>query len=301
MTGKCGLVAVLGAPNAGKSTLVNALVGQKVAIVSAKAQTTRARLMGIALEDIGEDKAQIILADTPGLFEPRRRLDRAMVSAAWDGAHEADAILLVVDARKKKRDYLEPILETLKGRPERKLLVLNKVDSTPKEPLLVMAEALTQEAEFDEVFFVSALTGDGVPELKQRLATLMPEGAWHYPEDQVSDASERLMAAEITREQLYRQLHDELPYDSTVRPEKYLTRKDGSIEIHQQIVIARETQRAIVLGKGGAKIKAIGEAARKELSQMLDARVHLFLHVKVDERWADAKEIYEEIGLEWVK
>lgn len=301
MTEKCGLVAVLGAPNAGKSTLVNALVGQKVAIVSAKAQTTRARLMGIALEDTGEDKAQIILADTPGLFEPRRRLDRAMVSAAWDGAHEADAILLVVDARKKKRDYLEPILETLKGRPERKLLVLNKVDSTPKEPLLVMAEALTQEAEFDEVFFVSALTGDGVPELKQRLAALMPEGAWHYPEDQVSDASERLMAAEITREQLYRQLHDELPYDSTVRPEKYLTRKDGSIEIHQQIVIARETQRAIVLGKGGAKIKAIGEAARKELSQLLDARVHLFLHVKVDERWADAKEIYEEIGLEWVK
>lgn len=301
MTEKCGLVAVLGAPNAGKSTLVNALVGQKVAIVSAKAQTTRARLMGIALEDIGEDKAQIILADTPGLFEPRRRLDRAMVSAAWDGAHEADAILLVVDARKKKRDYLEPIIETLKGRPERKLLVLNKVDSTPKEPLLVMAEALTQEAEFDEVFFVSALTGDGVPELKQRLATLMPEGAWHYPEDQVSDASERLMAAEITREQLYRQLHDELPYDSTVRPEKYLTRKDGSIEIHQQIVIARETQRAIVLGKGGAKIKAIGEAARKELAQLLETKVHLFLHVKVDERWADAKEIYEEIGLEWVK
>lgn len=301
MTEKCGLVAVLGAPNAGKSTLVNALVGQKVAIVSPKAQTTRARLMGIALEDLGEDKAQIILADTPGLFEPRRRLDRAMVSAAWDGAHEADAILLVVDARKKKRDYLEPILETLKGRPERKLLVLNKVDSTPKEPLLVMAEGLTREAEFDEVFFVSALTGDGVPELKQRLAALMPEGAWHYPEDQVSDASERLMAAEITREQLYRQLHDELPYDSTVRPEKYLTRKDGSIEIHQQIVIARETQRAIVLGKGGAKIKAIGEAARKELAQLLDAKVHLFLHVKVDERWADAKEIYEEIGLEWVK
>lgn len=297
MTEKCGLVAVLGAPNAGKSTLVNALVGQKVAIVSAKAQTTRARLMGIALE--GE--AQIILADTPGLFEPKRRLDRAMVSAAWDGAQEADAILLVVDARKKKRDYLEPILASLKDRPERKLLVLNKVDSTPKEPLLVMAEALTAEAQFDEVFFVSALTGDGVPELKQRLAELMPEAVWHYPEDQVSDASERLMAAEITREQLYRQLHDELPYDSTVRPEKYLTRKDGSIEIHQQIVIARESQRPIVLGKGGAKIKAIGEASRKELAQLLDAKVHLFLHVKVDERWADAKEIYEEIGLEWVK
>lgn len=297
MTEKCGLVAVLGAPNAGKSTLVNSLVGQKVAIVSAKAQTTRARLMGIALA--GE--TQIILADTPGLFEPKRRLDRAMVSAAWDGAQEADAILLVVDGRKKKRDYLEPIIASLKGRPERKILVLNKVDSTAKEPLLIMAEALSEEGGFDEVFFVSALTGDGVPELKQRLADLMPETAWHYPADQVSDASERLMAAEITREQLYRQLHDELPYDSTVRPEKYIHRKDGSIEIHQQIVISRESQRPIVLGKGGAKIKAIGEASRKELAVLLETKVHLFLHVKVDERWADAKEIYEEIGLEWVK
>lgn len=297
MTEKCGLVAVLGAPNAGKSTLVNSLVGQKVAIVSAKAQTTRARLMGIALA--GE--TQIILADTPGLFEPKRRLDRAMVSAAWDGAQEADAILLVVDGRKKKRDYLDPIIASLKDRPERKILVLNKVDSTAKEPLLIMAEALVADAGFDEVFFVSALTGDGVPELKQRLADLMPETAWHYPADQVSDASERLMATEITREQLYRQLHDELPYDSAVRPEKYIHRTDGSIEIHQQIVISRESQRPIVLGKGGAKIKAIGEAARKELAEMLETRVHLFLHVKVDERWADAKEIYEEIGLEWVK
>lgn len=297
MTEKCGLVAVLGAPNAGKSTLVNSLVGQKVAIVSAKAQTTRARLMGIALA--GE--TQIILADTPGLFEPKRRLDRAMVSAAWDGAQEADAILLVVDGRKKKRDYLDPIIASLKDRPERKILVLNKVDSTAKEPLLIMAEALVADAGFDEVFFVSALTGDGVPELKQRLADLMPETAWHYPADQVSDASERLMATEITREQLYRQLHDELPYDSAVRPEKYIHRTDGSIEIHQQIVISRESQRPIVLGKGGAKIKAIGEAARKELAEMLEAKVHLFLHVKVDERWADAKEVYEEIGLEWVK
>lgn len=297
MTEKCGLVAVLGAPNAGKSTLVNSLVGQKVAIVSAKAQTTRARLMGIALA--GE--TQIILADTPGLFEPKRRLDRAMVSAAWDGAQEADAILLVVDGRKKKRDYLDPIIASLKDRPERKILVLNKVDSTAKEPLLIMAEALVADAGFDEVFFVSALTGDGVPELKQRLADLMPETAWHYPADQVSDASERLMATEITREQLYRQLHDELPYDSAVRPEKYIHRTDGSIEIHQQIVISRESQRPIVLGKGGAKIKAIGEASRKELAEMLETKVHLFLHVKVDERWADAKEIYEEIGLEWVK
>ena len=193
MTQHCGLVAVLGAPNAGKSTLVNALVGQKVAIVSAKAQTTRARLMGIALAD----ETQIVLADTPGLFVPKRRLDRAMVAAAWEGANTADAILLVVDARKKRRDYLEPILESLASRPERKILVLNKVDETPKEPLLVAAEELTKAAEFDEVFFISALTGDGVAELKARLATLMPEGAWHYPEDQVSDASERLLACEL--------------------------------------------------------------------------------------------------------
>jgi GTPase len=298
MTQHCGIVAVIGAPNAGKSTLVNALVGQKVAIVSAKAQTTRARLMGIALEG----KAQIILADTPGLFEPRRRLDRAMVAAAWEGAQQADAILLVVDARKKRREYLADILEALKHRPERKILVLNKVDETPKEPLLVAAQELAGEEQFDEVFFVSALTGDGVPELKARLAELMPESAWHYPEDQVSDASERLLACEITREQLYRQLHDELPYDSAVRPESYTARKDGSIEIHQLIVIARDSQKGIVLGKGGSKLKAIGEAARKELAELLGVKVHLFLHVRVEENWADSnKEIYEEMGLDWVK
>jgi GTP-binding protein Era len=307
MTEHCGLVAVIGAPNAGKSTLVNALVGQKVAIVSAKAQTTRARLMGIALQDLGGQdsgggkRVQIILADTPGLFEPKRRLDRAMVHAAWEGADSADAILLVVDGRKKKRDYLEPILETLKGRSERKILVLNKVDAIAKEPLLEMAAALAPEGGFDEVFFVSALTGDGVADLKLKLAERMPEGAWHYPEDQVSDASERLLAAEITREQLYRQLHDELPYDSAVRPESYAARRDGSIEIHQQIVIARDSQKAIVLGKGGSKLKSIGEAARKELAELLGVKVHLFLHVKVEEGWAEAKEIYEEIGLDWVK
>ena len=297
MTQRCGLVAVIGAPNAGKSTLVNALVGQKVAIVSAKAQTTRARLMGIAL--LGE--TQIILADTPGIFAPKRRLDRAMVAAAWEGAQSADAILLVVDARKKRRDYLQPILESLASRPERKLLVLNKVDETPKEPLLVAAQELTEAARFDEVFFVSALTGDGVDELKARLAELMPECAWHYPEDQVSDASERLLACEITREQLYRQLHDELPYDSAVRPESYTQRKDGSVEIHQQIVIARDSQKGIVLGKGGAKLKAIGEAARKELAELLGQKVHLFLHVKVEQGWAEAREFYDDIGLEWVK
>ncbi|WP_232493884.1 GTPase Era [Novosphingobium kaempferiae] len=297
MTQHCGLVAVIGAPNAGKSTLVNALVGQKVAITSAKAQTTRARLLGIALEG----HAQIILADTPGIFAPRRRLDRAMVAAAWEGAQEADAILLIVDTVKLRRHELMPLLETLKDRPERKVLVLNKVDAGAKEKLLVLAQEFTAEVQFDEVFFVSALSGDGVPELKTWLAKLMPEGPWHYPEDQVSDASERLLACEITREQLYRQLHEELPYDAAVRPEAYTPRKDGSVEIRQQIVVTRDNQRAIVLGKGGSKIKAIGEAARKELTEVLGQKVHLFLHVKVEENWAEAKDIYEEIGLDWVK
>jgi GTP-binding protein Era len=297
MTARCGIVAVIGAPNAGKSTLVNQLVGQKVAIVSAKAQTTRARLLGIALE--GE--TQIMLADTPGIFAPKRRLDRAMVHAAWEGAQSADAILLVVDPIKQRRHELEPLLESLKERPERKLLALNKVDASAKEPLLALAQDLTGKVDFAEVFFVSALTGDGVPELKAHLAAMMPEGPWHYPEDQVSDASERLLATEVTREQLYLQLHEELPYDSAVRPESYTQRKDGSVEIHQQIVVGRDSQKPIVLGKRGARIKAIGEAARKELSAILGVPVHLFLHVKVDERWAESREIYEEIGLDWVR
>ena len=296
-TQKCGFVAVLGAPNAGKSTLVNALVGQKVAITSAKAQTTRARMLGIALLD----ETQMILVDTPGIFAPKRRLDRAMVSAAWEGAEAADAVLLMVDPVKQRRHELEPLLEALANRPERKILVLNKVDVAKKEPLLALAQELTGKVAFSEVFFISALTGDGVPEMKAALAALMPEGEWHYPEDQVSDASERLLAAEVTREQLYKQLHEELPYDSAVRPEKYVERKDGSVEIHQQIVVTRDNQRAIVLGKGGAKIKAIGEAARKELTEMLGQKVHLFLHVKVEENWADSRELFEEIGLDWVR
>ncbi|MGX7952255.1 GTPase Era [Tsuneonella sp. HG249] len=294
---KCGFVAVIGAPNAGKSTLVNALVGQKVAIVSAKAQTTRARLMGIALEG----DAQMILVDTPGIFAPRRRLDRAMVNAAWEGTQAADAVVLMVDPMKQRRHELDPLVEALSVRPERKILVLNKVDVAKKEPLLALAQELGGKAEFAEIYFISALTGDGVPELKAALAAMMPEGEWIYPEDQVSDASERLMAAEITREQLYKQLHEELPYDSAVRPEKYVERKDGSVEIHQQIVVGRDTQRAIVLGKGGSRIKAIGEAARTELSELLGRKVHLFLHVKVSENWAEDKEIFEEIGLDWVR
>ena len=293
----CGVVAVIGAPNAGKSTLVNQLVGQKVAITSPKAQTTRARMLGIALQD----DVQIILVDTPGIFAPRRKLDRAMVTAAWEGAEAADAILLLVDPIKQRRHELEPLIEALEKRPERKILVINKVDAAKKEDLLVLAQELSGRLKFSEVFFVSALTGDGVQDMKTALAGLMPEGPWHYPEDQVSDASERLLAAEVTREQLYRQLHEELPYDSAVRPESYQTRPDGSVEIHQQIVVGRESQRPIVLGKGGSRIKAIGEAARKELSEMLGVKVHLFLHVKVSEKWDEDKEIFEEIGLDWVR
>lgn len=294
---KCGVVAVIGAPNAGKSTLVNQLVGQKVAITSHKAQTTRARVMGIALFA----NVQMILVDTPGIFAPKSRLDRAMVSAAWEGAESADAVVLLVDPIKQRRHELEPLLEALEQRPERKILVLNKVDRAKKEPLLALAQELGERIAFEEIYFVSALTGDGVSEMKEALAKMMPEGPWMYPEDQVSDAPERLLAAEITREQLYAQLHEELPYDSAVRPELYKTRPDGSLEIHQQIVVARDNQRAIVLGKGGQKIKAIGEAARLEMAEVLGVTVHLFLHVKVLEGWSEDKEVFEEMGLDWVR
>ena len=295
---KCGVVAVIGAPNAGKSTLVNQLVGQKIAITSAKAQTTRARMLGIALHETDAAKTQMILVDTPGIFSPRRKLDRAMVSAAWESTDQADAVMLLVDPIKQRRHELEPMLEALVKRPERKILVLNKVDKAKKEPLLALAEEIGGKLEFAEIFFISALSGDGVPELKDSLAGMMPAGEWHYPEDQVSDASERLLATEITREQLYAQLHEELPYDATVRPESYTVKPDGSVEVRQQIVIAKASQKPIVLGKGGSKIKAIGEAARGELAEILGVKVHLFLHVKVA-AWDEDKEIYEEMGLDF--
>ena len=297
MTEKCGLVAVVGAPNAGKSTLVNALVGQKVAIVSPKAQTTRTRLMGIAIA--GE--AQILLLDTPGIFEPKRRLDRAMVAAAWAGAADADLIALVVDAKTGLFRRLEEMLDTLKARREPKILVLNKVDLVKKEVLLDLATRLGSRLEFEDIFMISATTGDGVADLKAALAARVPEGPWHFPEEQVSDASERLAASEVTREQLYLQLHAELPYASAVETEKYEERRDGSVAIHQQILVGRATQRAIVLGKGGTRIKAIGEAARKELEALMGRKVHLFLHVKVKPDWEEDRGLYREIGLDWVE
>jgi GTP-binding protein Era len=293
----CGLIAVVGAPNAGKSTLVNALVGQKVAIVSPKAQTTRARLLGVAIEG----DAQLLLVDTPGIFEPRRRFDRAMVSAAWGGTEGADLLALVVDAKGGLGAKVTDIAEALKDRPEPKHLILNKVDLADKAKLLLHAERLNALVPFAETWFVSAATGDGLPELKRALAAAMPAGPWHYPEDQVSDATERALAAEVTREQIYLQLHAELPYASAVETEKFEERADGSVEIHQQVLVERPTQRAIVLGKGGARIKEIGARARTELASVLDRPVHLYLHVKVKPGWDEDRQLYKDIGLDWVE
>ncbi len=291
-----GLVAVVGAPNAGKSTLVNALVGQKVAIVTPKAQTTRARLMGVAIQA----ETQILLVDTPGLFEPKRRLDRAMVAAVWEGAQDADLIALVVDAERGLNRNVGEIADKLKDRSESKLLVLNKVDVAKKNDLLTLAAQLNERVQFDDTYMVSASTGDGVADLKTALAAKMPEGPWLFPEDQVSDATDRMMAAEVTREQIFLKLHAELPYASAIETEKYEERKDGSVAIHQQILVGRPTQRAIVLGKGGAMIRAIGEASRAELSKLLDRKVHLFLHVKVKPDWEEDRGLYREMGLDWV-
>lgn len=296
MTQHAGLVAVVGAPNAGKSTLVNALVGQKVAIVTPKAQTTRARLMGIAIQE----DTQILLVDTPGLFEPKRRLDRAMVAAVWEGAQDADLIALVVDAERGLNRNVGEIADKLKDRREGKLLVLNKVDVAKKHELLTLAAQLNERVEFADTFMVSAATGDGVADLKGALAARMPEGPWLFPEDQVSDATDRMMAAEVTREQIFLKLHAELPYASAIETEKYEERKDGSVAIHQQILVGRSTQRAIVLGKGGAMIRQIGEAARTELSNLLGKKVHLFLHVKVKPDWEEDRGLYREMGLDWV-
>ena len=293
----CGLVAVVGAPNAGKSTLVNALVGQKVAIVSPKAQTTRTRLLGVAI--LGD--TQILLVDTPGIFEPKRRLDRAMVAAAWGGAEGADVLALVVDAKGGLGPKVTDIAEALKDRPEPKHLILNKVDLADKAKLLLHAERLNALVPFAETWFVSAQTGDGLPELKSAFAAAMPEGPWHYPEDQVSDATERALAAEVTREQLYLQLHAELPYASAVETEQFKERDDGSVEIHQQLLVERPTQRAIILGKGGQRIKEIGARARAELTRITGRPVHLYLHVKVKEGWVEDRQVYRDIGLDWVE
>jgi GTP-binding protein Era len=301
MTTRCGFAAIIGAPNAGKSTLINALVGSKVAIVTPKVQTTRMNVRGIALRGA----AQIVFVDTPGIFRPRRRLDRAMVGAAWAGAEEADAILLVVDAADADEKSLATrdtvaILEGLKNVPgKKKALVLNKIDGMKRTDLLPLVERFRAEGLFEDVFLVSALKGQGVDDIAAWVAARMPEGPWLYPEDQAADIPSRLLAAEITREKLYLRLHDELPYASTVESEKWEERKDGSVRIDQVIFVEREGQKPIVLGKGGATIKKIGELARTEMETIFERRVHLFLFVKVREDWAEQRKHYKEIGLEF--
>ncbi len=294
---RCGFVALIGAPNVGKSTLVNALVGSKVTIVSRKVQTTRALIRGIVIEN----NAQIVLVDTPGIFAPKRRLDRAMVSTAWSGAHDADLVCVLLDARAGIDDEAEAILEKLANVGHPKILVLNKIDLVPREKLLALAQAANQRLEFAETFMVSALSGDGVDDLRCSLAGRVPEGPFHYPEDQMSDAPMRSLAAEITREKIYRHLHQELPYQSTVETDSWTERKDKSVRIEQTIFVERDSQRKIVLGKGGATIKSIGADSRRELTEIVGQPVHLFLFVKVRDGWGDDPERYREMGLEFPK
>lgn len=292
---RAGFVALIGAPNAGKSTLLNALVGSKVSIVSHKVQTTRALVRGIAMAG----PAQIIFVDTPGIFRPKRRLDRAMVTSAWTGAGDADAVCLLIDARKGLDEEGEAILKKLADVRRTKILILNKIDLIERQKLLGLAQEINEKLPFDQTFMVSALTGSGVDRLRDKLAELMPEGPWLYPEDQVSDAPLRMLAAEITREKIYERLHEELPYQSTVETDQWQQREDGSVRIEQTIYVERESQRKIVLGKAGQTIKTIGQLARKEIAEIAECPVHLFLFVKVRENWGDDPERYREMGLEF--
>ena len=292
---RCGFVALIGAPNVGKSTLVNALVGSKVTIVSRKVQTTRALIRGIVIED----KAQIILVDTPGIFLPKRRLDRAMVSTAWSGAHDADLVCVLLDAKAGIDEEAEAILSKLATVKHPKILVLNKIDLVPREKLLALAQAANDRMKFENTFMIAALSGDGVDDLRKTLAMMVPAGPFHYPEDQMSDAPLRHLAAEITREKIFRQLHQELPYQSTVETDSWTERKDKSVRIEQTIFVERESQRKIVLGKGGATIKSIGADSRKEIAEIVGVPVHLFLFVKVRENWGDDPDRYREMGLDF--
>jgi GTP-binding protein Era len=292
---RCGFVAIIGAPNAGKSTLLNQLVGSKVAIVTHKVQTTRARIRGIAMEG----DTQIVFVDTPGIFKPKRRLDRAMVEAAWGGAGDADLIVMMVDMENGRDEDVTRIVDGLKSQHRRAILVLNKVDACPREKLLKTAAALNETGIFTETFMISALKGDGVSDLKKYIAGLMPPGPWHYPEDQAADVPLRSLAAEVTREKLFLRLHDELPYSLTVETESWEQKKDGSIRIAQVIFVERESQKKIALGKGGQTIKTVGQLAREELEEMLGCRVHLFLFVKVRENWGDDPARFREMGLDF--
>ena len=295
--GRCIFVAIIGAPNAGKSTLVNALVGAKVTIVTHKVQTTRNQVRGITIEG----SSQIVLVDTPGIFKPRKRLERAMVDAAWGGAKDADRVVFIVDSQKGLDENAQRILEKMVEVPQHKDLVLNKVDRVPKEQLLDLTTAINKQLAFDQTFMIAALTGYGVDAVKTHLARVAPLGPWHYPEDEISDAPMRSLAAEITREKLFLRLHEELPYQSTVETTAWQERKDGSVRIEQTIFVERDSQRQIVLGQGGRTIKAISMESRKELTEILERPAHLFLFVKVRESWSDDPERYREMGLEFPK
>ncbi|CAH1668080.1 30S ribosomal subunit maturation GTPase Era [Chelatococcus asaccharovorans] len=292
---RCGFVALIGSPNSGKSTLINQLVGAKVSIVSRKVQTTRALVRGITIDGA----AQLIFVDTPGIFKPKRRLDRAMVTSAWGGAGDADVLALLIDARKGLDEESAAILEKLPELRQPKVLILNKIDLIARQSLLALAADLNARVKFDETFMISALTGDGVAHLRESLGKRMPPGPWLYPEDQISDAPLRMLAAEITREKLFERLHDELPYAVTVETDQWKVQKDGSARIEQTIFVERESQRKIVLGKGGQTIKAIGSAARHDITEAAETKVHLFLFVKVRENWGDDPERYREMGLEF--
>lgn len=294
---RCGFAAVIGAPNAGKSTLVNALVGAKVSIVTHKAQTTRARVRGIALEG----QSQIVLVDTPGIFAPKRRLDRAMVETAWTEAREADIVVLVADAARGFDDVADPVLEHSKELTLPLVLALNKVDKVKKDKLLALAEEASKRLKLERLFMISALSGDGVADLKSYLASRMPPGVWLFPEDQIADAPMRQWAAEITREKMFLRLHEEIPYSSTVETTDWKQLRDGSVRIDQTIFVERESQRKIVLGAKGQAIKQISMEARKEIAEGVEAPVHLFLFVKVRENWADDPERYREMGLDFPK
>ncbi len=292
---RCGYVALIGAPNAGKSTLLNRLVGQKLAIVTPKAQTTRNRLLGIAIEG----PTQIVYVDTPGIFAPRRRLDRAMVAAAWSGAEDADEVMLLVDSSRGMDDDTRRILGRLTERGRKSILAFNKIDLVSRDSLLCLADAFSREGKFDPIFMISGLKGDGVEDVRRHLAAALPVGPWLFPEDQLSDAPQRAIAAEVTREQVFLQLHEELPYASTVETEKWEDRQDGSVRIEQVIYVQRPGQRAIVLGQSGQRIKAISARARAKLEHMLDRRVHLFLFVKVRQNWGEDRERFRALGLDY--
>jgi GTP-binding protein Era len=294
---RCGFVALVGAPNAGKSTLLNSLVGSKIAIVTHKVQTTRSRLIGVAV--YGDN--QMVFVDTPGIFAPKKRLERAMVAAAWEGANDADVVVFMVDATLGIDDSTRAIAEGLNKSGKKTVLVLNKIDLIKRDSLLAKTKELNELGEFNETLMISAKTGNGLDDLQDKITEFLPKSPWLYPEDHLTDITERMLAAEITREKFFMRFHEELPYAATIETERWKELKDGSVRIEQVIYVERDSQKKIVIGKGGGGLKVIGKMAREELEELLDRKVHLFLFVKVRKGWSDDKERYRNMGLDWIK